>query len=236
MYCKQFEILYGTNNCVPNMHLALHLKECIKYFGFGFGFWCFSLERYNGVMRNYHTNNHSIEIQVMRKFVTSYNFLKSVCEKSTISQLGTFKSDTLLYKIRNVSNLNGSQLEFLCEKALSFVKRVTLCHEDMSHIKVLFNKLYSEDTVRRVSLFVKRATHLQANVIVTTCTYQASKSTNCCILRRYFGETFEVSSIVMGPAIVQNIYQVQVILSDNNKEKSMSHWVCECKMVAIPPL
>ena len=170
----------------------------------------------------------------MLKFVTSCNLLKSVCEKSTISELSTFKSDSLLYKIRNVSNLNGSQLEFLCEKALPFVKRVTLCHEDMSHIKDPFNKLYGEDTVRRVSLFVKRATHLQDNEIVTTCTYQASKSRNCCILRRYFGENFEVSSIVMWPAIVENIYQVQVILSDNNKEKSVSHWICECKMVPIP--
>ena len=114
MYCKQFKILYDTNNYVLNMHLPLHLKECIKDFGPVYGFWCFSFERYNGIMGNYHTNNQSIEIQVMRKFVTTYILLKSVCEKSTISQLGTFKSDSLLYKIRNVSNLNGSQLEFLC--------------------------------------------------------------------------------------------------------------------------
>ena len=173
-------------------------------------------------MGNYHTNTHSIEIQVMRKFVTSCNLLKSVCEMSTISQLGTFKSDSLLYKIRNVSNLNGSLLEVLCEKALSIVKRVTLCHEDMPHIKDLFIKLYSKDTVRRVSLFVKRATRLQiANEIVTTCTYQAGKSTNCSILGRYLGENFDVSSIVIRPAVVENIYQVQVILSDNNKEKSV---------------
>ena len=33
----------------------------------------------------------------------------------------------------------------------------------MSHMKDPFNKLYGEDTVRRVSLFVKRATHLQDN-------------------------------------------------------------------------
>ena len=181
-------------------------------------------------MGNYHTNNHSIEIQVMRKFVTSCNLLKSVYEKSTISQLGTYKSDSLLYKIRNVSNLNGSLLEFLCEKALSVVKRVTLCHEDMPHIKGLFNKLHSEDTIRRVSLFVKRATRLQiANEIVTTCTYQAGKSRNCSILGRYLGENFDVSSIIIRPAIVKNIYQVQVILSDNSKGTSVSHWICKYK-------
>ena len=79
----------------------------------------------------------------------------------------------------------------------------------MSHIKDLFKKLCGEDAVRRVSLFVKRATRLQiANEIVTTCTYQASKSTDCYILGRYLGENFDVSSIVTRPAIVENIYQV----------------------------
>ena len=170
------------------MHFALHLKECIKGFGSVYGFWCFSFERYNGIMDNYQINNHSFEIQVMRKFVTSSNLLKFLSQKSTKSQLETMKSDSLLYKIRNVSNLNGYQLEFLCEKPLSVLKRVTLCP-----IKDLFNKLYGEDAVRRVSLLVKRATRLQiANKIVTTCTYQASNSANCYILGRYLGGNFDV--------------------------------------------
>ena len=69
-------------------------------------------------MGNYQINNHSIEIQVMRKFVTSSNLLKLVSEKSNRSQLDTFKSDSLLYKIINVGNLHGYQLEFFCEKPL----------------------------------------------------------------------------------------------------------------------
>ena len=130
MYCKQFEKLYGANNCVSNMHFALHLKECIKDFGSVYGFWCFSFERYNRIMGNYQINNHNIEIQVMRKFVTSSNLLKFVTETSTRSQLETFRSDSLLYKIRNVSNLNGYQLEFLCEKPFSVVKTLQALHVD----------------------------------------------------------------------------------------------------------
>ena len=236
MYCIQFEIRYGANNCVPNMHFALHLKECIKDFGSVYGFWCFSFEQYNGIIGNYHINNDSIEMQVMRKFVTSSNLLKFVSETSARSQLDTFNSDSLLYKIRNASNLNAYQLKFLCEKPLSVLKRVTLCHKDMSHIKDLLNKLHGEDAVKRVSLFVKRATRLQiANEIVTTHTYHASKSRNCYILGRYLGENFDVSSIVIRPALVENIYQVQVILLENNKEKSVSHWICECKWLRYLP-
>ena len=99
----------------------------------------------------------------------------------------------------------------------------------MSHIKDLFNKLYGDDAVRRVSLFVKKATRLQiANEIVTTCTY-ASKSTNCYIFGRNLRENFDVLSTVMRLAIVENIYQVQAILLENSKEKSVSHWIWECK-------
>lgn len=70
-FCINFTELYGSLHCVPNMHLMLHLYDCIAEYGSIYSFWCFSFERYNGIMGNYHINNSSIEIQVMRKFVTS---------------------------------------------------------------------------------------------------------------------------------------------------------------------
>ena len=33
--------------------------------------WLFSFERYNGILGSYHTNNKTVEIQIMRKFMTS---------------------------------------------------------------------------------------------------------------------------------------------------------------------
>ena len=32
-FCQQFETLYGSECCTPNMHLACHLKECLLDFG-----------------------------------------------------------------------------------------------------------------------------------------------------------------------------------------------------------
>jgi len=69
IYCNLFQNMYGKGCCVPNMHLALHLKDCILDYGSVYGFWCFSFERFNGILGKYHSNNHSITIQVMRKFV-----------------------------------------------------------------------------------------------------------------------------------------------------------------------
>ena len=71
MYCSKFSDNMGPLHCTPNMHMHLHLKDCVKDFGPVYSFWCFSFERFDGILGNYHTNNHAISIQVMRKLVIS---------------------------------------------------------------------------------------------------------------------------------------------------------------------
>ena len=51
------------------MHLNCHLKECIEDYGPVYSFWCFAFERYNGILGSTATNNRSIEIQLIRKFL-----------------------------------------------------------------------------------------------------------------------------------------------------------------------
>ncbi|EDO31067.1 predicted protein [Nematostella vectensis] len=67
-FCKGFQSIYGAERCTPNMHLSCHLGDCVKDYGPVYGFWCFSFERFNGIMGNYHKNNHNIGVQFMRKF------------------------------------------------------------------------------------------------------------------------------------------------------------------------
>lgn len=49
-------LLYGHDKCTPNLHLHLHIKECLLDFGPSHSFWCFSFERYNGILGSFHTN------------------------------------------------------------------------------------------------------------------------------------------------------------------------------------
>ena len=69
-FCHTFEELCGKDLVTPNMHLHGHLKECLLDYGPFHSFWCFSFERFNGVLGSFHTNNRSIEIQLMRKFLS----------------------------------------------------------------------------------------------------------------------------------------------------------------------
>lgn len=68
-FCRNFELIYGKYRVTPNMHMHSHLANCVLDYGTVYSFWLFSFERYNGILGNYYTNNKSIELQVMRKFI-----------------------------------------------------------------------------------------------------------------------------------------------------------------------
>ena len=68
-FCKAFERIIGTELVTPNMHLHGHLRDCIIDMGPLFSFWCFSFERYNGILEKFQKNWHCPEIQLMEKFV-----------------------------------------------------------------------------------------------------------------------------------------------------------------------
>ena len=98
-FCKVFQRLYGAQHCTINMHLHLHLKEIVLDYGPVYSFWCFSFERLNGILGDYFTNNHNIEVQFMKKFLMhqramtvrlpmEYDFLLGMCrEKDTSGSL-----------------------------------------------------------------------------------------------------------------------------------------------------
>lgn len=50
------------------MHLHMHLKQILLGFGSSHASWCFSFERFNGILGPYPTNNRAIEPQIMKKF------------------------------------------------------------------------------------------------------------------------------------------------------------------------
>ena len=81
-FCKNFEQLYGTDLCTPNLHLHCHLKECFDY-GLAAAFWLFACERMNGILGSISTNHHAIEAQLMRKFTTSQQALNSINKYDT---------------------------------------------------------------------------------------------------------------------------------------------------------
>lgn len=60
---ERIEQLYGRKAVTPNMHLHCHLKDCLLECGPVHAFWCFSFERFNGILGGMQVNGRSIEIQ-----------------------------------------------------------------------------------------------------------------------------------------------------------------------------
>ena len=70
-FLKAYERVNGKAAITPNMHLHMHIRECVQNYGSIYGFWLFSFERFNGIMGAFNTNGRGIEVQIMRKFTTS---------------------------------------------------------------------------------------------------------------------------------------------------------------------
>ena len=62
-FCGSFEQLYGRNACTINLHLHLHLVECLRDYGPAHDTWCFSFERYNGILGMIPSNKQSLQIE-----------------------------------------------------------------------------------------------------------------------------------------------------------------------------
>ena len=77
-FCRRTERLFGKESITPNMHMHCHLHECIRDFGPLYGFWCYSFERYNGILGSMPNNNRCIEGQLMSRFLRENQVLSSV--------------------------------------------------------------------------------------------------------------------------------------------------------------
>ena len=69
LFCINFQRVNGKESCTPNMHLHLHLSECLLDYGPVYGFWCYAFERFNGTLGRYPTNLKQIEVQLMKKCI-----------------------------------------------------------------------------------------------------------------------------------------------------------------------
>ena len=68
-FAETFERLYGKKAVTPNMHLHCHLKECVIDCGPVHAFWCFSFERFNGILGAMQVNGRCVVVQLMRKLL-----------------------------------------------------------------------------------------------------------------------------------------------------------------------
>lgn len=119
-FCKKLELIHCKERVTPNMHLHLHIKECILDYGPVYGFWLFSFQIYNDMLGSLPNNKKNIEPQIIGLFCSeslilnisepkmyreNFSFILSDIEKLLI-QRGTLHQIELkdMLKIASVSS------------------------------------------------------------------------------------------------------------------------------------
>ena len=105
-FCKRVKKVFGSKFVTPNMHMHLHLADYLQDFGPLHSFWLYSFERYNGLLSKQPTNNRSIEVQLIKRFLR---------DNAHLDLLNAAESVPLATQFRDIVGMqcNLTQLVFL---------------------------------------------------------------------------------------------------------------------------
>lgn len=138
-FCKRVQRVYGKKAITPNMHMHGHLKDILLDYGPVQEFWCFSFERFNGILGNQPNNNRNIEPQLLERFLRD-RFANSFEFPSE------FKED--FSSIRVSERLVGSVLDtvsFNTEfKVPTRSTRAVFDSVELAYLKKLYMKIHPE--------------------------------------------------------------------------------------------
>ena len=123
-FCRRCVSLYGDEVCTPNMHLHAHIRECIEDYGPTPGFWLFAFERYNGILGRQPNNNHSPEVQIMRRFTRESSLYR-------IQPSAEFQQQfSGVYPLLNVSDVQSS-----CSQTISTTHWAQMTSTDLTIVE-----------------------------------------------------------------------------------------------------
>ena len=147
-FCCKVEALFGKSFITPNMHVACHIQDCIKDYGPIHGFWLFSFERCNGILENQPSNNRSVEVQLMRRFLYDNSVLSIDYPEE---HHATFKAIIDRVSIVNVGSLSevlsGTSSCILLPGNIKLAKhyhRRAVSGDHLVILKQLYEKLYPQ--------------------------------------------------------------------------------------------
>ena len=231
LFCKTFQSLLGREHCTPNMHMHLHLASCVKDYGPIYSFWCYSFERYNGILGCYHTNNHAITITLARKFfarvVSHANFhALGIDGLPSLDSFGLNSGNDALCDVillDNMRRLNHVNFEFIGKvyRLCSVAKSYCLSKAEVGEVVKLFAANGYSITLER---FTQSHTKVYiGRILIKTRGFRGGDNKDHIVLFRQLGLDSE-------PAVVKVILIVTIYM-----EKDGNHMKFEVPLVKIAP-
>ncbi|XP_068678691.1 uncharacterized protein [Montipora foliosa] len=236
-FCRTVEDLYGTSVVTPNVHLHCHLCECILDFGPVYGFWCFSFERYNGILGVMHVNNHQIEVQLMRKFIERQQvrnmswpiefvgFKEMLVSVDSGSLAMTKKKAMTPDEYRKSIQLKAStgtdlfHLSFLDNhfiRVSSPVKEIYMSDNEVESLTKMYTFLHKEDCIVYVPKLCCQFSQLQLYDQKLDSRYSRSERSACIMARWYGSSGLDTTSEDLRPGIIQYFFKHTVTVQSSN--------------------
>ncbi|XP_016346834.1 uncharacterized protein LOC107692355 isoform X2 [Sinocyclocheilus anshuiensis] len=231
-FLSKFVELFGPLHCTPNMHLHLHLKECMLDYGPVYSFWCFSFERFNGILGNFNSNNRAIEVQIMRQFQQRQQLrmpwtfeygaeFASILGGQMFGTLSCEGTADVLYLNHNVFvSAERLLLENCTVVPLSPFQQTILDETDRNAMLIMYHQMYPENCKTEIDCFAKtckRVTYL--NVTYSIDGSRAERS--ACVYAKWCGNTNSFEEPTLDPraeprpAIIKIFFVVNVMSKGN---------------------
>ena len=193
-FCAKYQETYGEDACIPNMHMHCHLGECVKDVGPIHSFWCFSFERYNGILQKMKKSWQSPESQLVHKFNNLQTLASLELPKETpielrqcFLQMKAVKTslpdstiDGLMVMTYEKNMLFSIRNNILCSTRLSCHLPLPPGHEKYMEEEVkytlheMYATLYGDDNVIHVPLRYEE--FREVNIFRKTFTSEKSRS------------------------------------------------------------
>ncbi|XP_019632058.1 PREDICTED: uncharacterized protein LOC109475736 [Branchiostoma belcheri] len=249
IFCNSFERQYGKKWCTMNLHLHLHLKQCVEDYGPVHSFWCFAFERANGTLGDYHNNNKDAEIIMMRKWLFNWQVFSQLSSAMTQNDVPPELFPSKPSRADHVLTLDQIQItkrlaerndllaDFSyndCETILPPVKSCSMTYDDNRELLAMFKTLYSHNIVNRVSLMCKQFDRCSVGGdLLSSENYRTDKAS--CVYAKWFKSQERTGNPMIDPTadarpgLIVRMLTVSVYLNDNDHEKKVQHTVAEVK-------
>ena len=178
-FCNQTEHLYGQPVITPNMHMHCHLRNCLLDYGPVYSFWCFSYERYNGILGNQPSNNRDIEPQLMMRFLADNAAYSLQCPAHYQKDfdLVSLSSPTLVGSLLQTATLEKTR------KIVTLSKTYTRILLD-SHDKILImNILAKLENCQGIHIDINSIARKYTSVTVNDTRFSCHKNQLCIMLQ-----------------------------------------------------
>lgn len=248
-FCRSVEDLYGSSKVTPNMHLHCHLCECILDFGPVYGFWCFSFERFNGILGALHVNNHQIEVQLMRKFIErqqvrgmswprEFDGFKDMLASADKGSLAQTKKNPLTpteyresMKLKADTGTDLFHLSFVdkCSiQVLSPIKEVYMSDDEVEALTTMYTFLHKEDTIVYVPKLSRQFSQLLLYDQKLDSWYSRSERSACILARWYGANGLDTASVDLRPGIVQYFFKHSITIRSPTGENVNLPYTLAC--------